>query len=200
MKAETCCRLVIKLCLPMEQSPASLECSSSAIHKFPSSCGTRSFNTVSKTARKLYITWAISIHSMLPSYFLTIRFNIIPHKPRFFQLVSVPQVITPKSCTHLCSTPYLTHVPSIYHYHPRNVWWGVLIMKLFIMLSSPVLCYIFLNILLANNLSLCSCLNLRDKSNVYWTVHHCNSWRMKDQLDVTCYFISLLMCSTSFGH
>ena len=36
--------------------------------------------------------------------------------------------------------------------------------------------------------------------NVYWTVHHCNSWRMKDQLDVTCYFISLLMCSTCFGH
>ena len=34
------------------------------------------------------------------------------------------------------------------------------------------------------------------ESNVYWTVHHCNSWRMKDQLDVTCYFISLLMwCS-----
>ena len=28
----------------------------------------------------------------------------------------------------------------------------------------------------------------------------CNSWRMKDQLDVTCYFISLLMCSTCFGH
>ena len=38
------------------------------------------------------------------------------------------------------------------------------------------------------------------KSNVYWTVHHCNRWRMKDQLDVTCYFISLLMCSTCFGH
>ena len=37
-------------------------------------------------------------------------------------------------------------------------------------------------------------------SNVYWTVHHCNSWRMKDQLDVTCYFISLIMCSTCFGH
>ena len=37
-------------------------------------------------------------------------------------------------------------------------------------------------------------------SNVYWTVHRCNSWRMKDQLDVTCFFISLLMCSTCFGH
>ena len=28
----------------------------------------------------------------------------------------------------------------------------------------------------------------------------CFSWRLKDQLDVTCYFISLLMCSTCFGH
>ena len=26
------------------------------------------------------------------------------------------------------------------------------------------------------------------------------SWRIKDQLDVTCYFISLLMYSTCFGH
>jgi len=34
----------------------------------------------------------------------------------------------------------------------------------------------------------------------YWIVHHCDSWRIKDQLDVTCYFISLLMCSTCFGH
>ena len=26
------------------------------------------------------------------------------------------------------------------------------------------------------------------------------SRRIKDQLDITCYFISLLMCSTCFGH
>ena len=38
------------------------------------------------------------------------------------------------------------------------------------------------------------------ESNVYWTVHHCISWRMKNQLDVTCYFISLIMRSTCFGH
>ena len=38
------------------------------------------------------------------------------------------------------------------------------------------------------------------ESNVYWTAHHCNSWRMKDQLDVTCYFISFHMCSTCFGN
>ena len=36
------------------------------------------------------------------------------------------------------------------------------------------------------------------ESNVYWTVHHCNSWGMKNQLDVTCYFISIIMRSTCF--
>ena len=35
---------------------------------------------------------------------------------------------------------------------------------------------------------------------VYWTVHHCDSWRIKDQLDVTCYFISLLMSETCWAH
>jgi len=41
---------------------------------------------------------------------------------------------------------------------------------------------------------------MNTESDVYWTVHHCASWGIKDQLDVTCYFISLLMCSTCFGH
>ena len=30
-------------------------------------------------------------------------------------------------------------------------------------------------------------------------MHHRDSWRIKDQLDVTCYFIPLLICSTCFG-
>jgi len=38
------------------------------------------------------------------------------------------------------------------------------------------------------------------ESYVYWTVYHCDSCRIKDQLDVTCYFIPLIMCSTCFGH
>ena len=43
-------------------------------------------------------------------------------------------------------------------------------------------------------------LKKQQPSYVYWTVHHCDSWKIKDQHDVTCYFISLLMCSTCFGH
>ena len=31
-------------------------------------------------------------------------------------------------------------------------------------------------------------LNRQQRTYVYWTVHHCDSWRIKDQLDVTCYF------------
>ena len=33
----------------------------------------------------------------------------------------------------------------------------------------------------------------RCESYVYWTVHHLDSWIKKDQLDVTCFIISLFM-------
>ena len=39
-----------------------------------------------------------------------------------------------------------------------------------------------------------------DWSNVYWTVHHCDNWRIKNQLDAIYYFIVLLIGSTRFGH
>jgi len=39
-----------------------------------------------------------------------------------------------------------------------------------------------------------------DESDVCWTVRHCDKWRIKNQLDVTYYFIVLLIGSTCFGH
>ena len=49
-----------------------------------------------------------------------------------------------------------------------------------------------------------SILNFNQKLCDFWTVewlrHIIIIWRMKDQFDVTCYFISLIMCSTCFGH
>jgi len=38
------------------------------------------------------------------------------------------------------------------------------------------------------------------ESDVYWTVHHYDNWRIKNQLDATCYIIVLLIGSTCFGH
>ena len=36
--------------------------------------------------------------------------------------------------------------------------------------------------------------------DICWTVHHCDNWRIKNQIDVTYYFILLLIGSTCFGH
>ena len=44
------------------------------------------------------------------------------------------------------------------------------------------------------------CTNENIKSDVYWTVHHCDNWRIKNQIDATYYFIVLLIGSTCFGH
>jgi len=41
---------------------------------------------------------------------------------------------------------------------------------------------------------------LTSKSDVCWTVHHCDNWRIKNQTDATYYFIVLLIGSTCFGH
>jgi len=35
---------------------------------------------------------------------------------------------------------------------------------------------------------------------VYWTLHHCDNRRIKNQLDITYNFIVLLIGSTCFGH
>ena len=37
------------------------------------------------------------------------------------------------------------------------------------------------------------------ESEVYWTVHRCDYWRIKNQLDATYYFIVLLIGSTCSG-
>ena len=44
---------------------------------------------------------------------------------------------------------------------------------------------------------LCKCMC---NSYIYWTVHHCNSWKQKTNLMSLAIFISLLMHSTGFGH
>ena len=45
--------------------------------KFPTSCGTQKFFTVSTIARHLSLLWVRSIQSMLPSHFLRVHFDII---------------------------------------------------------------------------------------------------------------------------
>ena len=66
-------------------------------------------------------------------------------------------------------------------------YWGVLTRLTFL----RIMCYENMNIILnVFRFALHSSYWLVFKcsitvSNVYWTVYHCNNWRMKDQLDVT---------------
>ena len=71
-----------------------------------------------------------------------------------------------------------------------NYWWilrAILILINYVSKYSVVLTGLYgLKIIISD-------LEFIDRFYVYWTMHHCDRWRIKDQLDVTCYFISLLM-------
>ena len=54
-----------------------------------------------------------------------------------------------------------------------------------VFILSPIVHYSFIHLSLAID-------NTLQTSNVYWTVRHCNSWRFKDQFDVTCYLVHFL--------
>ena len=43
-------------------------------------------------------------------------------------------------------------------------------------------------------------INSKRQFDVFWTVHYCDNWRIKKELDATYYFIVLLKGSTCFGH
>jgi len=73
---------------------------------------------------------------------LKIYFQIFSIYAEFDQVVSFPQVSSPKPCMHLSSHPY---VPSrtFWLYHSNDIRWGVSIMNL-IMQSPPAPCYLLL--------------------------------------------------------
>ena len=130
-----------------------------------------------------------------------INFNIIlPSTARLFKWSLSPRYpdqnpLSTSLFPHMCHMRLPSH--SSWFDLPNNIWWEVQIMKP-LTVQNPSAPF---SSLLGPNTFLCTLLsNILSLSNVYWTVHHCNSWRMKDQLNVTWYFISILMCSTCFGH
>jgi len=80
---------------------------------------------------------------------------------------------------HACHVPLPIH--SSWTDHPNNIWWGVQIMKLLSRVKSSLS---HPNILLSTMFS-----NTLNLSYVYGTVHHCDSWRTGDQLNVTSYYV-----------
>jgi hypothetical protein len=73
-----------------------------------------------------------------PSQFLKIYFNIILSSTPVSHVVSFPQVSQSKSCMPISSPPYVLYAPSIsFFFISLRVWWGVQIIKLLVMQSSP---------------------------------------------------------------
>jgi len=98
--------------------------------------------TAFTTARQLSLSWATSIQSMPPSYFLKINFNIIlPYMPSASKLpffLRFPQQIP--ACTSPPPTCYIPSPSLCYWFdHPTNILRRVQTILLFAMQSFPVL-------------------------------------------------------------
>ena len=113
------------------------------VKKFPSVCGTQRFFTAFISACHPSLSWARSIQAMPP----------LPEDPSqyyppiytwVFQVVSFPQVSSPKPYIHLSSSPppYMLHGPPILFSlfdHPNNVGWGIqIIASHYVFFFSPL--------------------------------------------------------------
>ena len=78
-----------------------------------------------------------------PSLFLEIHFNILPSVPRFSKWPLSSGFPTRTLYVALLSS-YVQHSPlvSCWFDHLKNIWWGIQIMKLLIIHSSPLPCYL----------------------------------------------------------
>ena len=124
------------------------------------------------------------------SHFLKIHLNIILPSTSGSLQRSFPLRYPHQNPVHASThTRYMSrpsHSSRIYN--PHNIGWAVQITKLHIM-------HIHITKLLYDRCSY----TFRCFCTIFRELIRCG-WRIKDQLDVTCYFISLLMCSTCFGH
>ena len=107
------------------------------VKKIRSFYWTHGFITALTRARHLSLSWARPIHSISPSHFLKIHFNItLPSTSRFSKL---PVFLTSPHQNPVYTSPVLhtRHMFRPSHSSwcdcPNNIWWGAEIIKLLIM-------------------------------------------------------------------
>ena len=115
------------------------------ISKYLAFYGTRRFITAVTTAHHLSLSADRSIQSMPPSHFSKIHFNIIlPTTPESYK--RSPLFRSPHQnplCTSLLPhTCYICPSQSSWFDHPNNIWWWVHRIKLLVMYSSPIPCFL----------------------------------------------------------
>ena len=117
-----------------EQSP-SWEANRSSVKKFTTFYGGSSQH--SQQPATCFYPQTNPVHA--PSHFLKIHFNIIlPFTSRYFKWF--PSLRFPHQ-NPVCTSPVSPFYPPCFD-PPNNIWWGVQIVNLLIMYSSPLPCYL----------------------------------------------------------
>ena len=118
---------------------------SQEIHAF---FGTRRFITAFTSTRQLSVSWTRSIQSLSPPPTSWTSILVLSNiYAKIFQVLSFPQISSPKPCMHLSRLPYAPHVLPIsfchtchtphpshssWFDHPNIIWWRVRIVKLLV--------------------------------------------------------------------
>ena len=123
----------------MEQRPSWEAKSPQLIKKFPAFYWSREFITAFTAARRPVpiLSKIDPVHAPHPP---SLRSTLIlsSHQRLRFQVVSFPKVSPLKPCVTLSSHPSQSSWPD----HPNNIWWGLQSIKLFLMYSFPLPCYL----------------------------------------------------------
>ena len=91
------------------------------VKKFPTFYGTWRFITAFTTARHLSLSWASSVHSIIPHTTSWRSILILSsHLRLFLEVLSFPQVSQTKPCIHLSCPPYVLHAPPISFFSIRS--------------------------------------------------------------------------------
>ena len=108
-----------------------------------------------------------------------------------------------KKCKYVCIDEIYLHIPIVFEtiIEQGSAWLTEIQFKAckYSRPDTQLACLLFLLLLCSMLPSVRSCtcqFSFHDcsfESNVYWTVHHCNSWGIKNQLDVACYFLFHLL-------
>ena len=116
------------------------------VKKFPDLYGTPRLINAFTSVHHLSLSWARSIQYMPPSHFLKIHFNIklpfMPGSSKWSHSLRFPHQnpVCTSSHAHTCYMSCSPH--SSWFDHLNNIWWQVHIIKLIIIYSSPLSCYL----------------------------------------------------------
>ena len=118
------------------------------VKKFSALYGIKRFITAITGASHLSLSWARSIQSLSPSHFLKIHLNIILPTASTSSKWSLSLGIPHQNPAYTFPVPHACHMSRPSHSSwfddPNNILWGVQTIKLTVMKSSPLPCYLVL--------------------------------------------------------